>query len=259
MNSAILLIGHGSRDDDAVQEFYQLAQGLRKRIPQHTISTAFLELVTPTIEDSIQQLIEQGITNIQVLPGMLMAGAHAQTDIPAELARQRQKHNIAIAYGAELGLDNNMLLAARSRIDEAEACAHSATPNAKRSDTLLMVVGRGSKDPAVLANFNHITSSLRQSMGFGACAVAYSGISGPSVSACLENAKSRGFKHVMLFPYFLFTGRLVKRLYLEADHFALQHPDMDIVKASYFAAHPKVIDTFVQRLGQIPTNHTSRS
>ena len=259
MNTAILLIGHGSRDDDAVQEFYQLAEAFRERFPNQIIATGFLELVTPTINDAIQALIDQGVTSIQALPGMLMAGNHAKSDIPKELETQRQKHGIEIGYGEELGVAPNMLAAARSRIEQAEAHDQDHALEQRRCETLLMIVGRGSNDAKVIASFNHIANTLQQEMGFGDTAVAYSGISTPAVTTCLERAKSHGHKRVMLFPYFLFTGRLVKRVHKQVDNFAKQHPDMDIIKAGYFSAHPKVIDTFVQRLEEISTNHTSRS
>ena len=259
MNSAILLIGHGSRDDDAVQEFYQLADGFRERFPDQIIATGFLELVAPSINDAVQALVDQGVTSILALPGMLMAGNHAKSDIPKELERQRQKHGISIGYGEELGADDKMIAAARSRIEQAEAQSLDNSLEQRRCETLLMIVGRGSNDPKIIANFNHIADTLQQEMGFKDAAVAYSGISPPCVTTCLEKAKSQGHKRVMLFPYFLFTGHLVKRIHQQTDNFAKQHPDMDIIKAGYFSAHPKVIDTFVQRLEEIPTNHISMS
>ena len=255
MNTAILLIGHGSRDNDAVQEFYQLAESYRQRFPNQLVATSFLELSTPSIEEAIENLVVQGVTSIKALPGILMAGNHAKSDIPRILQAQRQKHAIDINYGEELGVGQHMLAAARHRIEEAEN-KHQAS---SRSDTLLMVVGRGSNDPDVIANFNYIANTLKQDMGFADSVTAYSGISDPSPTACLENAKSLGCKRVMLLPYFLFTGRLVKRLYQQVDNFVANNPDISIIKAGYLGSHPRVIDTFVQQLENLPTNNTSMS
>jgi sirohydrochlorin cobaltochelatase len=54
-----------------------------------------------------------------------------------------------------------------------------------------------------------------------------------------------------VFPYFLFTGVLVKRIYSETDAVAANHPEIQFIKASYLSDHPLVIDTFQDRVQEI--------
>ena len=49
----ILFVGHGSRDVDAVNEFYQLAEGFQQRFPDRLVETGFLEFVRPIISDAV--------------------------------------------------------------------------------------------------------------------------------------------------------------------------------------------------------------
>ena len=56
-----------------------------------------------------------------------------------------------------------------------------------------------------------------------------------------------------MFPYFLFTGILVQRIYDAVDAVAARHPDIQFVKAPYLNDHPQVIATFEERLEQIIT------
>nr|MCS5558878.1 CbiX/SirB N-terminal domain-containing protein [Oceanospirillaceae bacterium] len=118
---AILFVGHGSRDNEAVSEFYQLAEQFSARFPDRMVETGFLEFVRPIIGDAVQKLVDQGATHIHAVPGMLMIGAHAKNDIPSELNNQQLKHGIKISYGSELGVDSKMLQAAQDRIKQAEA------------------------------------------------------------------------------------------------------------------------------------------
>ncbi len=254
---AILFVGHGSRDVEAVEEFYQLAECFRERFPERMIETGFLEFVRPIIADAVEKLIAQGATKIHAIPGMLMIGAHAKNDIPSELNNLKLKHGIPIEYGAELGIDPKMLQAAKDRIEQAEAGIAGYAAAKDRRDTLLIVVGRGATDPDANSNISKITRFLEEGMGFGWSATAYSGVADPLVPACLEKTKGLGFKRVIVFPYFLFTGRLVKRIYAAADEFAAANPDIDVVKAPYLNAHEKVIDTFVERLEQISTGNAN--
>ena len=115
--TAILFVGHGSRDVDAVREFEQLEQKVRQRFPERLIETGFLEFVRPIIADAVEKLIAQGATKIHAIPGMLMIGSHAKNDIPSELNNLQLKHGIKIEYGAELGIDAKMLQAAKARIE----------------------------------------------------------------------------------------------------------------------------------------------
>jgi len=53
-----------------------------------------------------------------------------------------------------------------------------------------------------------------------------------------------------VFPYFLFTGVLVKRIYAQTDGVAARFPEIEFVKAGYLRDHVRVIDTFVDRVDE---------
>ncbi|CAH0993379.1 hypothetical protein SIN8267_03528 [Sinobacterium norvegicum] len=249
---AILFVGHGSRDVDAVEEFYQLADHFRQRFPNHLVETGFLEFVKPIIAEGLEKLIDQGAKHIQAIPGMLMAGGHAKNDIPSELNALQQQYGVKIDYGVELGVDAKMLQASESRIVDAEEQLKATIGDSyDRKDTMLVVVGRGASDADANSNICKITRFLEEGMGFGWATTCYSGVTTPLVPDCLERAHGLGFKQVIVFPYFLFTGRLVKKIYSWVDDYADAHPDVAVVKASYLNDHPLVIDTFVDKWQQI--------
>lgn len=251
---AILFVGHGSRDNEAVEEFYQLAGHFRKRFPDRLVETGFLEFAKPIIADGIEALKAKGATQIQAIPGMLMAGGHAKNDIPSELNALQKEYEIGIEYGTELGVNAKMMQAAQARIEESEIELKKmigSNTDYKREDTLLVVVGRGASDADANSNIAKITRVLEEGMGFGWATTCFSGVTTPLVPDCLERAHRLGFKQVIIFPYFLFTGRLVKKIYQWADDYAAKHSDVAVVKAPYLNDHPKVIDTFVERFEQI--------
>lgn len=249
---AILFVGHGSRDVQAVEEFYQLADHFRQRFPDRLVETGFLEFARPIIADGVAKLVEQGATHIQAIPGMLMAGGHAKNDIPSELNALQQQYGIKIEYGAELGVNAKMVQAAQARIEEAEEeLKQRISVDYKREDTLLVVVGRGASDADANSNICKITRILEEGMGFGWATTSYSGVTTPLVPDCLERAHGLGFKQVIVFPYFMFTGRLIKRIYDWVDDYSEANPDIVVIKAPYLNDHEKVIDTFVEKLEDI--------
>jgi len=60
-----------------------------------------------------------------------------------------------------------------------------------------------------------------------------------------------GFKRIVVFPYFLFSGILIDRIYGFTDEVAARHPETAFVKAGYLNDHDQVIETFVERVHEI--------
>ena len=72
-------------------------------------------------------------------------------------------------------------------------------------------------------------------------------LSAGSSPAC-NMRQSSVYRRIVVFPYFLFTGVLVKRIYSYTDQVAAQYPDIEFVKAGYLNDHELVIDTFAERV-----------
>jgi sirohydrochlorin cobaltochelatase len=94
---------------------------------------------------------------------------------------------------------------------------------------------------------------LWEGMGFGWSEVCYSGVTFPLVGPGLEHAVKLGYRRIIVFPYFLFTGVLVKRIYRIAEQMAARHPDIEFLHAQYLKDHPLVLDAFADRVSEILT------
>ncbi len=240
-----MICGHGSRDEQAVAEFASLAHKVREMVGHEwPVAHGYLEFARPVIREGLDALRAKGCTRILAVPGMLFAAGHAKNDIPSVLNRYAAEHGLRIDYARELGLDPAMLQAAADRIRQAMA---TAGDHVHVHETLLMVVGRGSSDPDANSNVSKLTRMLQEGFGFGWAETAYSGVTFPLVGAALDHAVRLGFRRIIVFPWFLFTGILVQRIYDAADAAARRHPEVEIVKASYLNDHPKVVETFIRR------------
>ncbi|SHL33286.1 sirohydrochlorin chelatase [Roseibium suaedae] len=245
----LMICGHGSRNKGAVKQFAQLAEALKKRFPDWPVEYGYLEFANPVIHDGLNKLKEQGCTHVLAVPGMLFAAGHAKNDIPSVLnTYQAQNPGMKITYGRELAVDTRMVRAAGERIQEALTAAGGDVP---LHETLLMVVGRGASDPDANSNVMKITRLLWEGMGFGWAETSYSGVTFPLVAPGLEHAVKLGYKRIVVFPYFLFTGVLVQRIYSATDEIAAKYPDVEFIKAGYLNDHPQVIDTMADRVQEI--------
>jgi sirohydrochlorin cobaltochelatase len=248
----IMVCGHGSRDENAVREFAVVAEAMRERFPEREVEYGFLEFAQPIIRDGLDKLAERGVTRVLAVPGMLFAAGHAKNDIPSVLnTYMAQNPGLEITYGRELGIDTRMIRAAGERVSAALVEADAKQGPVPRHETLLLVVGRGASDPDANSNVAKVCRMLWEGLGFGWAETGYSGVTFPLVKPALEHAAKLGYRRIVVFPYFLFTGVLVRRIYDHTDEIAAAHPDIQIVKAGYLNDHPLVLDTFAERVEEI--------
>ncbi|SET58515.1 sirohydrochlorin chelatase [Oceanicella actignis] len=248
----VMICGHGSRSQAAVDEFAVLAQKLPAHLPQGwPVEYGYLEFANPVIRAGLDRLRAQGCDHILAVPGMLFAAMHAKNDIPSVLNAYAAEHGVTVQYGRELGVDPKMIAAAADRVREAVARADAEHGPVPLTETALVVIGRGASDPDANSNVAKITRLLWEGMGFGWAETGYSGVTFPLVEPCLEHVARLGYRRVIVFPYFLFTGILIDRIYGFADLVAKAHPHIQFVKAGYLNDHPKVIETFAERVTEI--------
>ena len=241
----IVIAGHGSRDPDAVREFEAIVELVRARAPQHVVSHGYLEFASPTIEQAVAANLAAGAQQVAVVPGVLLAARHAKNDMPSELLALAREHPaIDFHFGAPLNLHPLLLQLAQERIVAAE----SASPNTvRRADTCLVLVGRGTTDPDANGDVAKLARMLEEGMGFGGAYVCYSGSATPLVADGLRAAARLGFGRLIVLPFFLFDGVLVKRIYAAADALQEREPALEVLKAGYLGVHPHVADVMIER------------
>ena len=61
---AVMICGHGSRDDFAVEEFNSLAFHLKNRLPDIDIESGFLEFAKPILRTGLEKLKDRGAKKI---------------------------------------------------------------------------------------------------------------------------------------------------------------------------------------------------
>ena len=95
--TGILIVGHGSRREEANQDVREAARqiGLRGDFP--LVSAAFLEITRPTIREGFAALIAQGARHIIVHPYFLSPGRHTRGDIPVEVRAAASLYD-AVSY-----------------------------------------------------------------------------------------------------------------------------------------------------------------
>jgi precorrin isomerase/sirohydrochlorin ferrochelatase len=242
---SIVVAAHGSRDAAGVREFEALIGLMKKRAPRRNITYGYLEFALPTIDEGVRAAIDAGAQRVVMLPALLLAATHAKNDMPGELALlKREFPDVEFHFGAPMDLHPLLLRLAQQRVVEAEAQSERII---KRSDSCLVVAGRGTSDPDANSDVSKLARLLQEGLGFGASYVCYAGTALPALKEGLRAAARLGCERMVVFPYFLFDGVLVKRIYAEVDELRARQPQLEVLKAGYLGAHDDVAAVFLER------------
>ena len=90
MRTALLLIAHGSRQEEANADLLHVAAALRTR-GWAIVEASFLELAEPGIEAGGVRCVEQGAERVVLVPYFLSAGVHVRRDLAEARAKLAER------------------------------------------------------------------------------------------------------------------------------------------------------------------------
>ncbi|MEE4541435.1 sirohydrochlorin chelatase [Streptomyces sp. V4-01] len=238
---ALLLVGHGTRDEAGAETFRAFVAQLAAAHPELPVGGGFIELSPPPLADSVAAMAADGVREFAAVPLVLVSAGHAKGDIPAALAREKQRHpGTSFAYGRPLGPHPGLLAVLERRLDEAVA-------GADRAATTVLLVGRGSTDPDANAEVFKAARLLWEGRGLAGVETAFVSLADPSVPAGLERCRRLGATRVVVLPYFLFPGVLPDRVREQAHGWARDAPGVDVRCADVIGPEPELAALVMER------------
>ncbi|MFP3990441.1 sirohydrochlorin chelatase [Streptomyces sp. E11-3] len=238
---ALLIAGHGTRDDAGAEAFRDFVRELGLRHPDLPVAGGFIELSPPPLGEAVTELVERGAKRFVAVPLMLVSAGHAKGDIPAALAREKERHpGISYKYGRPLGPHPALLKVLERRLDD-------ALEGTDPSDVTVLLVGRGSTDPDANSEVHKAARLLWEGRGYAGVETAFVSLAAPDVPSGLERCVKLGARRVVVLPYFLFTGILPDRVRLQTKEWAAAHPDVEVRSADVIGPEEELLDLVMER------------
>ena len=249
--SALLIVGHGTRDAEGAEQFRAFVRRVAARAADASagpgsagaVAGGFIELSPPPLKDAVAGLVEAGHRNLTAVPLILLAAGHAKGDIPAALARERERHpGLRTRLGRPLGPHPVVLDLLRERLA-------AASSGAERPDAVLLV-GRGTTDPDANADLYRAARLLWETTrdaGVREVEPAFVSLAHPAVPDGLERLRTLGARRVVVLPFFLFPGVLPTRVHAQAGAWAQQHPDVAVRVADVIGDCDALADLVLER------------
>jgi sirohydrochlorin cobaltochelatase len=238
---ALLIAGHGTRDEAGAEAFRDFVRELGRRHPELPVAGGFIELSPPPLGEAVTELVERGVRRFAAVPLMLVSAGHAKGDIPAALTREKERHpGISYTYGRPLGPHPSLLAVLERRLDE-------ALGDGDRADVTVLLVGRGSTDPDANAEVHKAARLLWEGRGYAGVETAFVSLAAPDVPSGLDRCVKLGARRIVVLPYFLFTGILPERVRRQTEDWAAAHPEVEVRSADVIGPEPELLDLVMER------------
>jgi sirohydrochlorin ferrochelatase len=217
---ALLGIAHGSPEPRAESVLEALMARVRAERPGLVAVLAHLGHSRPDVATALDELVARGFSDVVVVPLLLTAAYHVNTDIPALLAQATRRHpHLHARQAVALGPHPQLFALLRRRLVEIGADSGAA-----------IVLGAvGTSDPVANAELADVAATIGASVGFAS--------GQPDIGAVVESARKSGASQVVIASYVLAPGRL-------PDRFAMTAADL---VARPLGAEPEVVDVVLER------------
>jgi sirohydrochlorin cobaltochelatase len=207
------------------------------------IYAGFLELANPPIASVIDEAVQAGARTIFAIPWLLLGAGHAKNDMPTAIQWARKRYpQVVIRYGTPLNMQPELLSVLADRLAAIDPDKGLGSPT-----TAVLLVQRGSSDPEANAEVYRAARLLWEGRKYRTIEVAFSGITWPTVSEGLQRCLAHGVSRVLVVPYYLYTGILVKRISQTVEEMATLHPECDFRVAQHMGQDTR-LDMLAQRM-----------
>ncbi|WP_009543628.1 sirohydrochlorin chelatase [Crocosphaera subtropica] len=247
LSRPLLMIGHGTRDKDGKQTFLDFVAAYQALDTSRPVIPCFLELTEPYISEGVDYCVSQGYTDISALPILLFAARHNKFDVTNELDRTRQRYpELNFHYGRHFGITPNLLKLWHERLDALDR--PEANPKQiKRSETVLLFVGRGSSDPDANGDVCKLARMVWEGSGYQTVETCFIGITHPRLEEGFRRASFYQPKRIIVLPYFLFTGALVKKIFRITEEQKAVYPHIEMTCLPEMGIHPQLLQVVRER------------
>jgi len=236
VKETVLLIGHGSRDPDGNIEIEKFADYWRAQHPNWRIEVCFIEFADVLLDAGFDNAAKNS-EHVLVIPLILNAAGHVKMEVPEHLQQARLRHpEVEFSYGKHLGANSKMLKALRREL--MKSMAFFAMPDPKT--TGVIILGRGSSDKIANGEVAKMARWLWEETDHELIDIAFTGITYPRLETVVQRQVTLGMTQIVIQPYYLFTGTLIKRIATQQIYLQQQYPHIRFSLGSYLGFSPEI-------------------
>ena len=242
---SVVIIGHGSRQEESNERFVELVAAYRKRRPDLNVRHGYIELATPEMSTALREAARES-DEVVALPMQLFHALHVKNDIPQALKAMRDEFpEVRFRAADALGAHPSLVQLAWKR-----ACETRVLPCENPEDVSVVMVGRGTTDPGANSDFYKVVRMFAEGRGLRWILPSFIALAEPRLEQVLDLAARTRPKRLLVVPWFLLTGVLIERIQEKAAQFAQDYPWVPVEVAPPLGLDELLLDVFDERIEQ---------
>lgn len=230
--TAYFLVSHGSSDPRHLSSLKKVGEIFQNRLTS-PVGVGTLEVTSVSLHEQLVKFandaISLGLIEVQIFPLFLLPGVHVQEDIPSEVRIAQE------VLGERIKL--NLLPHLGSKIERLTPYLY-AKMNPFESEIKWIIFSHGTKRWGGNQSVEEIARIFNAS-------IAYWSIS-PHLEEEVINLVKKGYIHLGIFPYFLFSGGITDKISLQVEQFRFNFPGVKFSMSSPLEPTPQLVDIMVE-------------
>lgn len=212
---AVVYIGHGNRSPVGRELYLKFIQNTMEAVPAPITEYCFYERAEPTLSEAIDNCIQKGATNIQVIPVLLLPGKQTSEEMPNDINTFREKYpEVHFLLKEPIGVNPIMFELVLERLR-----SKSFSQFEKEA---VVIVSHGSHDPLAAKEFERVASALSNELNVPVETGFI--VTEPNYLTVCEKLVENGHEKVYIIPYFFFAG-----VFLDEMKAAVENDDKMVV------------------------------
>jgi sirohydrochlorin cobaltochelatase len=255
----LLVVGHGTADPIGAEETRQVARRAAAMLPGVPVELGFLEVIGPSLGESLLKLAARGARDVVAAPLLLFAAGHAKQDVPEALAEGARNAGVTVQQSNPFGCHPDIVALSRQRRCEAIRGLEPLPAGA----TVLLMVGRGSSDPSAHRQLHDFTAATLDTEpdgcrhGAAGCRVELGFVAAarPTLAEAIEAAATGAgpVRRVIVQPHLLFRGHVEDQVAAAILQARSRHPGIEWVQAGRLGPDDRVARALVELSAATPS------
>ncbi len=258
----LLVVGHGTADTVGAEETREVTRRVALLLPGVPVELGFLEVIGPSIAESLQRLAARGCREVVAAPLLLFNAGHARKDVPEAILKGARLAGLIVQQADALACHEQIVALAKQRRREALECLASVPAEA----TVLVMVGRGSSDSDAYCQLEEFTAAtLRcpvesEMVGsqFGHIELGFVAAARPTLAQAIAAAAARRRSddggpvlRIIVQPHLLFRGHVQETVAESVVHGRQHFPLIEWIEVGRLGADDHVARALLDRASSV--------
>ncbi len=237
-NTTLLLVGHGSRNQDGNKEILHFAAQWRERHPVWRIEVCFIEHAEVLINEGLDRAAK-GAQRVLLIPFILNAAGHVKMELPAALEAARIRHpEVQFIVTRHLGMGREILVVLQGQLDRLMKALDVPDPQT----TGVILLGRGSSDAGANGELARMARWIFENNDHELVDLAFTGVTWPRLEIVVQRQMKLGMTQICIIPVYLFTGVLIERINAQVERLKQQYPQIAFALGTHFGFDKGIFD-----------------